>query len=174
MVLLSSKLSSVLYISIFHKEILQILEAATVIQILVLRGRKVAINPPQTGKKLGNLNLDRLLTSRLPKCEWKGQCVKNTAYHPSSPGMRNTGAHWNAHGTNIKLQPNIQQLHTEGADHRFLTFHFGDKFRVQEPALKRAPGCKEGSCQISREGKEAWKSSGLPPARSPRAAPFVG
>lgn len=113
------------------------LESPAVIQCLV-----VATYPPQAGKRLGNLNRDRLLTSRLLKYESKGQCKKNTAYHPSSSGaIRNRSARLNSHATKIKLQPTIRprlgsctpKVQTTSSQLFILAIRF--RFWVREPTL---------------------------------------
>lgn len=136
-IIIKPTLSSVLHISIFHNEILQILKSPAVFQFLVL-----ASYPPQAGKRFGNLNHDHMLTSRLLKYEPNGQCKKNTAYHPSSSGaMRNTGTHLNSHATKIKLQPTIRprfgsctpEVQTTSSQLFILPIRF--RFWVHKPTL---------------------------------------
>lgn len=179
--LIKQNMSSVIHTDIFHNESLQMLESSTIIQFLVLGGRKVVTSPPQVGEKLRNLNRDRLLTARLLKTRVKGPVYKEHCL--SSIFLWSYEKHrrsLHSHATRIKLQPTIRQigqLDTEGADHKLSTFHLGRTFSIlgARAHSELDPWVQRGFLSDFWEGWEAWRSGGLAPAGSPpRAESFVG
>ena len=125
---------------------LQILESSTVIQFLVLEGRKAATFSPQVGKR--KLSLDRLLfTSRLLKRvkgpAYKEHCL-SSIFLRSYEKYRVIYIH-TLLGSSSSVQFGrscscTRKVQSTGSQLFILAVHF--PFWVHAPTLNKTPGCK--------------------------------